>query len=442
MALAKYSVQVVHGTVITTLILAGCVDVEGQIGRKADVSQGPISGLWPADWYDTDHIDLQEARQDAPPIAGMDAVTDGAEAVQELPELVADVALELVDSVEMTGDLPAVDVCVPQCEDKVCGWDQCQGVCGICPEGKPVCSFGKCKKCKPECDGKECGADGCGGSCGNCPSKFSCLYGECKPPDCLDYELVFEENFDSCTQGAFDIIDFQPDDKVTWWALPLKPTSEPCALYLGNPETLSYFTGSSVHVKLLSPILTVPSLGAWRLTFSLYLDAYPVPHPLYPYDYDVLYLHFAPELEGDQQVVWSSKELLNSTAGETVVVALDVSMLNAVPGRFIFEFDTVDSVANDFEGIYLDDFRIETICPYCAENDHCDDEQPCTKNTCQMFGNLPALGSCLYPDFEDCCVGQEEGYCEDLDPCTEDSCDPQGGQCLHDPIEDCDPLDT
>ena len=66
--------------------------------------------------------------------------------------------------------------CEPDCTDKECGTDGCEGTCGECTEG--VCApDGVC--CAPQCDGKTCGPDGCGGSCGECACGEACVDGAC-----------------------------------------------------------------------------------------------------------------------------------------------------------------------------------------------------------------------------------------------------------------------
>jgi len=421
---------------LVAVFAGSCVDVRSEVDKRKDLKRGPV-GDWPRDWL---------AREAGNP-------TD-----MGRPDRLADVAAgNDVPAVDIQGELPADDstgdavdqadaafdgdVCVLQCEDKECGPDGCGDLCGFCPENYPVCSFGKCKKCKPDCGISQCGPDGCGGSCGTCPAKFNCLNGFCKAPACGEYQLLFKEDFSSCTQGAFDIIDFQPEDDVTWWALPLQATSEPCSLYMGDPETMSYFTGSSVHLKLLSPILVMPGAGAWRLTLSLFMETYEIPHPLFPYDYDVLFLSFLDNDTSQQEDLWSSKEILNTTEGEWMTLAVDISLLQGKTGRFILDFDTIDSVANDYLGIYLDDFKIETICPYCGEDADCTDDEPCTTDICLMFANFPTVGTCLFPQIEECCLTQPEEFCIDEDPCTDDKCDEQSGSCVHEPVPDCEPPD-
>jgi hypothetical protein len=225
-------------------------------------------------------------------------------------------------------------------------------------------------------------------------------------PSCVaDGEVLFEETFDSCMQGAFEIVDFQPDDDVTWWALPMEGAADDCCLYLGDPVTQSYDTGSAVHVKLISPLLQLPNGGSWRVSFSLFMNADPVPHPLYPYDFDVLFLHFAAADGTVLSSLWSSKETLNDTLGETIIVSLDLTLLEGHLGRFVFDFDTIDSLGNDYAGIRLDDFRVEKVCPYCLEDSDCEDDDPCTLESCLMFTNEPEVGSCTHEPIAGCEVG-------------------------------------
>jgi hypothetical protein len=293
------------------------------------------------------------------------------------------------------------DACIPQCEDKSCGPDMCGGICGTCPNSKPVCSLGKCQKCSPACSEAECGPDGCGGVCGTCPTLFSCVSGFCKAPACGPYELLFVEQFTGCTQGGFQIVDFNGDDGVAWWPTEANVVSEPCSLYLGDPLTQTYQTNAAVHVLLVSPVVSIPQQGAWRLLFKLFAEAEPVPSPLYPYDYDVLFLHFVPEPAGDPVLLFSTKQIGNDTAGVFLDVAVQLAPVAGMTGRFRFDFDTIDSTDNDHVGFYLDDILIDAICPFCdpAKTSSCTDDDPCTSDACIAFVNDAAVGTCVYtPD--------------------------------------------
>ena len=62
--------------------------------------------------------------------------------------------------------------CLPRCEERYCGSDDCGGSCGNCPSGR-VCVVGQCI-CSPNCADRECGIDGCGGACGTCAPGQAC----------------------------------------------------------------------------------------------------------------------------------------------------------------------------------------------------------------------------------------------------------------------------
>jgi len=85
--------------------------------------------------------------------------------------------------------------CIPDCENKTCGDNGCNGVCGTCCDfgfcndmNKCECEFFECNGvccddtdicyqdacCAIDCDNKECGDDGCGNVCGTCSDNASC----------------------------------------------------------------------------------------------------------------------------------------------------------------------------------------------------------------------------------------------------------------------------
>ncbi len=352
--------------------------------------------------------------------------------------------VDLLEEADGVGDSSEVwdvdaDICVPVCDEMECGPDMCGGSCGNCPNSAPVCVFGQCKKCKPSCATKECGPDGCGGSCGDCPAKFACSNGFCKAPLCSGYEVLFTENFDSCSQGGFEVIDFQPSDYVTWWGVPGGPEGDgDCELYLGDPLVWSYDTGSSVHLKLVSSLLTLPAGADWRVTFSLRMDAEPIladpdAAHYYPYDFDVLFLRVLDSSGAELDTVFTSKPLLNSTGEEYVSVAADLSSFSGSSVRFVFDFDTFDSTANDYVGVFLDDFVVDSVCPYCLDEEDCNDEDACTIDQCLPLANVETLGTCILNALEGCCLDAPPEFCDDEDPCTDDTCDDELGQCVYQP---------
>lgn len=76
----------------------------------------------------------------------------------------------------------ACSACVPDCEDRACGSDGCDGTCGDCT-APDTCdtSTGQCV-CVPDCAGNRCGDDGCGGACPDCGPCQACgAEGVCEP---------------------------------------------------------------------------------------------------------------------------------------------------------------------------------------------------------------------------------------------------------------------
>lgn len=111
------------------------------------------------------------------------------------------------DDAEVQADLDGGEletVCTPDCENRQCGPDGCQGSCGSCP-GKGVCTSSGTCECTPECEGKECGDDSCGGLCGVCDPHFACENGGCVlQPWCGDgtCDTTVGEDCETCLQDC------------------------------------------------------------------------------------------------------------------------------------------------------------------------------------------------------------------------------------------------
>jgi formylglycine-generating enzyme required for sulfatase activity len=118
------------------------------------------------------------------------------------------ISQEVVDTSD--GETPdgGVDVCQPECSDKVCGEDGCGGSCGDCGEGEK-CVGGQCEVL-PECeegescdDGDPCTDDDlcmeltCRGTPKVCDDDI-----ECTDDSCADGECVFKVAADKCLINA------------------------------------------------------------------------------------------------------------------------------------------------------------------------------------------------------------------------------------------------
>ena len=367
---------------------------------------------------------------------------DVANEVPDLVDLVPDPGMEVSDAADVLAvmDLADGEVCAPDCAGKECGYDGCAGNCGVCPDHKPFCNMAfQCEACEADCDGKICGSDGCGGSCGVCPVGWACDVGSCEPPACQGEQVLYEEDFGICNEGAIIVIDDQPDDTVTWLAMEEGAFSPPCAMYFGDPLSGSYDTGDPVSAALVLPTVTVPDDGdPYMVRFAVRMDAEPVVAPEYPYDHDVLYLRaYGEGIPGGGVALFDSKEFLNSTVGFWIHAAVSLAPYAGLSLQLRFEFDTIDSAANDYGGIWLDDLWVGTACPLCFLDDDCVSEEPCLDSLCTIFSNQEEFGTCVHPPKVPCCVELDPSFCDDFDPCTEDACDPETGDCTHLTIEDC-----
>lgn len=96
------------------------------------------------------------------------------------PDVVATSDSQPEDSETPPLDVPFEDPdtgCTPNCDDRVCGPDGCDSICGYCQYGTACNDTGECiPVCDPvtPCQGKKCGPDNCGGTCGSCDPSFAC----------------------------------------------------------------------------------------------------------------------------------------------------------------------------------------------------------------------------------------------------------------------------
>ena len=111
------------------------------------------------------------------PSPGARADISAASDTLEAMDTAADDSAAPMDAAE---EIIAADtVCVPNCTDKECGDDDCDGSCGVCPTDEQWSCVESLCVCAPACEGKECGPDGCGWVCGDCGEGGVCIDGMC-----------------------------------------------------------------------------------------------------------------------------------------------------------------------------------------------------------------------------------------------------------------------
>ena len=392
------------------------------------------------------------------------------------------------------------ECCAPTCQDEdgisfECGDDGCGGDCGPCPEGEecndggcvvpcgeggPCCvpcamhsdcddlftaeELGACHvpKCQfsLDCEDWQCGL-GQNGDPLCCDSVQDCWPLSCHDVDCVDnkctYEkmpgycvdpqILYSEDFDDLEDGAqpdlsdLEVSDDNPLDDVVWTAQE-DPCGEGKALYLGDPNCLTYFNGvmddcqpvdavpcqddvdcidgctcettpngefcqcppaTPLEFSATSPVISFPADSFAAVYFSLRTDLEPM-LPDFPPS-DALRLHVERILDS-QDLVTEEVEIFlapQSTYGDCVAYVADLTSFvptTGCPGtpppqicghpdiRLIWRFKTLDGVENHHPGVWLDDIRVQTFYIDCSSSSQCDDADPCTVDTClePVFG--------------------------------------------------------
>jgi hypothetical protein len=377
----------------------GGSDEDSRLGDLGPLDLGPgdaSSGDGPAEVLpltDSSPDAPAEIQQDGSPEALFDAAFD---APLETLDAGHDAALQ--------ADLDAVETgaCVPTCEGRVCGEDGCGGLCGECKKGKFCNESFQCETCVPDCEGRVCGADGCGGLCGDCPGGWSCTEaGLCAAPPCSESTITWTEGFGQDLPTGWVVADAQPGDGVSFFPSSVRTHSGDWALHLGREDASSYDGGGRVTLTLETAPLEVPDLeGQVVLSFWLWMDCEPQPSPLYPYTHDVLFINAVPEEGGAPLLLFDSRVTLGSTGGLWLPFGADVSVFKGRQVRLRLDFDTIDELENQREGLYLDDLALGRRCPACLEAGDCAQLGPCP--VCVPLFQAGGAGVCESPAAEAC----------------------------------------
>lgn len=285
---------------------------------------------------------------------------------------------------------------------------------------------------------------------------------------CCDTVSLFEEDFDG-DDLAPGLELSALNDAAGWTVVGAERTSSPPnALYFGDPALRTYDKGVQVAGSVTLPPIALPRDREAVLSMRLYAAIEPT------LEYDLFWVEA--DIVGD------------TTAGETVrllskrelpfVAFQDFALidvpLTALAGEDVvlrLRFDTLDGNSNAFEGVYIDDLRVEGLCPIpapcvsdaecatgdaclasacsevgCVSTDLCQGEEPspcdvddppagcCTSDAECADGDPHTLdvcdgASCAHPPNPDACT--DDASCDDGDACTTDTCDSATATCTH-----------
>lgn len=301
--------------------------------------------------------------------------------------------------------LPGTQCCnkVSDCDDgKVCTLDTCPEVGLACAhtavgdnccdvaadcEDASACTIDTCSKNKcahkntcctkdAECDDGDpvCTADTC--------VNGKCSWTALKKPECCEPALYVNDLENSAIPGL-NLASTAND--VKWqWVGSKKSKSGTGALYYGNPAKGNFDNGSthSGTVGIAAP-LAVAKGESLVLSFWLYMDTESG-------GFDTLDV----EVVGNGKApvaVWQKESLaFDALPMKTwTLVKVDLSSFGGEAITVQLRFDTVDSVANTTEGVYVDDLAVTRGCgpKACTKDADCDDKwtmttEKCSASTC------------------------------------------------------------
>jgi hypothetical protein len=147
----------------------------------------------------------------------------------------------------------------------------------------------------------------------------------------------------------------------------------------------------------------------FKLSFEAFIDSQPIV-PGAPTQPDQFRLLVVQDPGGNESTatVFTSVDVQKTTGGSFMRFAGDLSRWAGQTIALRLFFDSQDEVANFYEGVYVDDLKVETTCvdqahPVCQTGSTCpDDGLLCTNDACLSFCNAKDKGICEYLPVPSC----------------------------------------
>ncbi len=360
---------------------------------------------------------------------------------------------------DVPGKPDASDTTQTLCTDDYC-FKQLSSTLKLCEEAKCDTLSNTCKA-QPKsgfcCDDTVCD-DNNPSTIDKCnPDTAKCEY-KAKAGACESHLFMLQTYFEQGQLEGFQTTEGATNGNVKWHVDNKRSHSGKSALYFGN-ECYTYDasmtastsctgggTGGAISTTLKAPSVTLPKGKQSMLHFWLWLAA----EPTYlaagstkgtcsgcGTDFSCIVNDgisvCAPEkdilkVKVNGEEAWNSMSIGKTTGGQWTHVALDLAKYTGNAATLTWEFKTNNGLKNNFEGIYLDDIVVETVCDEPGNSILCDsttpckaDASPCTADGCTKFSNnASGSGICFFDQTPGCCVGVID--CDDLNDCTKDSC--------------------
>ncbi len=265
-------------------------------------------------------------------------------------------------------------------------------------------------------DGKQCTDDYCIGGQpyhdivpGSCYIKGKCyldgmvqkggLCGVCRPNES---QTSFSGNLYATTfdNGALDagwnVVDHSASG-LKWRITEKRAYSTAGALAFNSPTTHTYAAPKRVDTTAFSPAVKLPLNTPAVTRFRLWLQTQEYKHSA---TRDVLWIG-AVEVNPDgtydtdpakATALYNTYDVIKGTSeGYWYNLTVDLTAFHGKDVRVFLRFDSYDTQSNQFEGAYVDNFEIRTLC--CTKPEHCDDEDDCTTDFCAL-GKCEHLNEC------------------------------------------------
>ena len=338
------------------------------------------------------------------------------------------------------------------CSDAVDPDAICAGTCGTLS----YCESCACNMDTDACEKIQDTGDACCVTAADCDDDNLATIDTCEQPGepCLHVfdpgvcllgvdKIYYHADFDQGSLSLLEIAyDNDPDDSVGWQIDPTDSVNGAYSLYFGDVACHTYYTGALTdeclplddlqqdagtvegHIRTIDITLggsEDEDACVYALTFWAKFEGEETWEGLETATPDQLRIFVQEDVPTEifASAIQTDK---NSTDGEWVQFAADLTAWWGKTIRISFEFDSNDKVNNFYFGVMLDDIIVRSVpgAGQCAQNSDCpDDGKKCTEDDCTFFVNgAQDTGLCGYfkPD-------------DDCDDCTEDSDCNTGGDC-------------
>jgi hypothetical protein len=226
-----------------------------------------------------------------------------------------------------------------ECNDNDdCTADSCND--GIC------LSINLCCQSDEECDDSDdvCTVDQCLGG--------DCIYQNTNAPGCCT-PIVYDESFPAADGSEFN---FQNSQSQSKWQVTTsgKSASAPGALYYGNTGSWNFNNGASNGTATTPPI-ALPDKDGINLSFQVYMNTEGGT------TYDQLWLYVVSG--GSKSSVWNKSQYWPGGMSQWKSQTVNLSAYKGQSIQLEWFFNTIDSIGNSGEGVYIDDILITVPCP-------------------------------------------------------------------------------